>query len=206
MFALLALVCELTGRSLTGSLDHALHVKPIAVPMARYYPFLLAGIRVLAALVLAAVAWRLLRAHVTANAGEAFLRALGQRRVGAPRIRLTLDPRLWLASFGATSLWFLIQDDAERLSEGRWPLLAPWLHTYALPVFAVLSVLLALGWGVVRDWLAEVEQYAAATIARVFRALRGPAQISHGRRPCDASAPRRLFGAVLDSRPPPLLA
>ena len=88
---------------------------------------------------------------------------LGQRRYRRPRLRLELSPRLWLASFGATSLWYLVQNDAERLSQGRWPLLAPWLHTYALPVFAVLSVLLALGWGAVRNWLLEVERYAAAT-------------------------------------------
>ena len=31
--------------------------------------------------------------------------------------------------------------DTESVVAGRWPLLAPWLHTYALPVFALLAVL-----------------------------------------------------------------
>jgi hypothetical protein len=173
--------------------------------MADYYPFLLAGIRLAAALALAWVAWRLLRAHLTASAGESLLRALGQRRVGSPQFRLTLRPSLWLATFGATSLWYLVESDLERLSEGRWPLLAPWLHTYALPVFAVLSVVLALGWGAVKDWLAEVERYASATFALVCHALRRtPERPPRHHRPCDDRAPRHLFGDVFDSRPPPL--
>ena len=207
-FALLALVGELTGRSLTLRLDLAVHVRPRAAPMAPYYPFLLAGIRLAAALGLAWVAWRLLRAHLSASAGESLLRALGQqRRLGAPRFRLTLRPRLWLAAFGGTSLWYLVQSDSDRIREGSWSLLAPWLHTYALPVFAVLSVVLALGWGAVRDWLAEVERYASATFALVYRVLRRTGQVARRRqRPCDDRAPRHLFGDIFDSRPPPLPA
>ncbi len=207
MFGLLALVCELTGRSVTTRLDRLFHVAPLAAPMTSYYPFLLAAVRVVAALALAAVAWRLLRAHGTASAGEALMRALGQRRVGAPRLHLRLTPKLWLVSFGTTALWFLVQTDSERISEGRWPLLAPWLHTYALPVFAVLSILLALGWSVGRDWLEEVEAYAAAIVARVCRALRPTAATVPARsRFCDDRAPRHLFGAAFESRPPPLPA
>ncbi len=104
--------------------------------------------------------------------GEALLRTLGQRGYRPPQLRITLSPRLWLASFGATSLWFLIQDEADRLSRGRWPLLAPWLHTWALPVFAVLAVFFSIGWGAVRNWLREVESFAAATVAFACRALR----------------------------------
>ena len=207
-FALLALVGELTGRSLTLRLDLAFHVRPRAAPMASYYPFLLAGIRLAAALGLAWVAWRLLRAHLSASAGESLLRALGQRRLGAPRFRLTLRPRLWLAAFAATSLWYLVQTDSDRLRVGSgWSLLAPWLHTYALLVFAVLSVVLALGWGAVRDWLAEVERYASATLALVYRVLRRSGEVAPRRqRPCDDRAPRHLFGDIFDSRPPPLPA
>jgi hypothetical protein len=206
-FALLALLCELTGRSITIRLDRAFHVEPFAPPVTSYYPFLLAGVRVLGALALAALAWRIVRAHATATAGEALLRAIGQRRSsGAPRARLSLTPRRWFASFGATALWFLAQNDAERLSEGRWPLLAPWLHTYALPVFAVLSVLLALGWGAVHDWLADVEQFAAGAFAHVCHVLRNAQAPVRRRRPCDDRAPRHLFGDVFESRPPPLPA
>ncbi len=206
VFALLALVAELTGRSITLRLDGRLHVSPLAASVAPYYPFLLAGIRLLAALALAGVAWRLIRAHATATAGEALLRTLGQRGYHPPRLRITLSPKLWLASFGATSLWFLIQDDADRLSEGRWPLLAPWLHTWALPVFAVLAVLFSIGWGAVRNWLREVESFAAATVAFACRALRRVVPEAPRQRPCDERGPRHLFGVIFESRPPPLPA
>jgi len=202
---LFTLLAELTGRSITARLDRAVHVTPLAAPRTDWYPFVLAGIRTLAALVLAAVACRLMRAHATASAGERLLHSLGDQRARAPRLRVTLSARLWLLSFGATSLWFLIQTDAERMSQGRWPLLAPWLHTYALGVFAVLSVVLALVWSAVRDWVSEVEQYAAASFARasrIARAGRGPAirRQAAGERP-----PRQRFGLAFESRPPPLL-
>ncbi len=175
--------------------------------MAAYYPFVLAGIRVAAAFVLAWVAWRLLRAHAVANAGETLLRAVGNgRRLGAPRLRFNLDLRLWLAAFGATSLWYLVQCDVERLSEDRWPLLAPWLHTFALPVFALISIVLALGWSAVRNWLHEVERYASAIFALVRRVLTPPAPVPATQRSCADRAPRHLFGHTLDSRPPPLSA
>ena len=176
--------------------------------MASYYPFLLAGIRIAAALALAAVAWRLVRAQLAASAGESMLRGLGHRRPGAPRLRVSVTPRLWLAAFGATALWYLIQNDAECVYEGGWPLFAPWLHTYALPVFAVVSVLVAVGWAAVRDWLAEVERYATATFAIACRGLRlgQNAPALRRSRPCDDRAPRSLFGESFDSRPPPLPA
>lgn len=206
VFGLLALICELTGRSVTMRLDRAFHVGPLAAPMTPYYPFLLAGVRLLAALALAGVAWRLVRAHATASAGETLLRTVGQRRFRTLKLRVRLTPRLWFTSFGATALWYLVQDDAGRLSEGRWPLLAPWLHTYALPVFAVLSILLALGWSIGRDWLDEVESYAASVYARVCRALRDTSFVTHRRSAFDDRAPRHLFGDVFESRPPPLSA
>lgn len=205
VFALLALVCELTGRSLTMRLDGKFHVTPLAASMAPYYPFLLAGVRLLAALALAGVAWKLVRAHVTASAGEALLRTLGQHHIRAPQLRLTLTPQRYLAAFAATALWYLVQTDAERLSEGRWPLLAPWLHSYALPVFAVLAVFLALGWSAVSDWLAEVERYAATAIAHVQRALRLTTELRRAR-PSDDHAPRHQFGVVFASRGPPVPA
>lgn len=202
-FALLALVVELTGRAITTRLDSAVNVAPLAAPTTPYYPFLLAGVRALAALLVAVVVWRAVRAHAAAAAGE---QLLGRMRSHRPRLRVTLSPHLWGYSFAATSLWFLVQDDAVRLSTGRWPLLAPWLHTYALPVFAVCSLVLALGWGAVRSWLADVERYAASTLARATRLLRAAALPA--RRPLvgDDRAPRRLHGVVFESRPPPLPA
>ncbi len=72
----------------------------------------------------------------------------------------------------------------------------------------MLSVLLALGWGAVRDWLHEVERYASATVALACRVLRrSSGEILHPRgRPCDDLAPRHLFGDAFESRPPPLSA
>jgi len=204
--ALLTLVTELTGRSIVLRLDRAFHVIPITGPQTPAYPFLLAGVRTVAALALAAVAWRLVRAHATAAAGERLLLSVGAKSARAPRLRPSLSPKLWLVSFSATSLWFLVQSDANRLSQGRWPLFAPWLHTYALLVFAVLAVVLALAWGIVRDWVSDVEQYAAATFARAWRAVRASGEPLRRRRPSDRRAPRHLFGLSFESRPPPLRA
>src|SRR3954447_21518086 len=94
-FALLALVAELGGRELTEVVDRALHVQPLATPGAPYYPFLLAGVKVLAALGLAVLVWRVLRSVSAAVAGERLLAALGHRRRPAvPRLRLSVSPRL----------------------------------------------------------------------------------------------------------------
>ncbi len=205
-FALLALVAELTGRSITFRLDRAFHVAPLATPSTPYYPFLLAGVKIVAAVAMAALVWRIVRAHLALVAGERLVATLGQRIAShAPRPRLRLSPQLWLASFTATSLWYLLQNDGRSvLTEGRWPALAPWLHTYALIVFAVLAIVLALGWGAVRDWLADVEEYAAATVAFVHRILRAVTAAPHPYRPTDNRGPRRLFGLAFESRPPPL--
>ena len=154
------------------------------------------------------LAWRLVRAHSTAAAGERLLvgaRAAAVRRL--PRLRLSLSPRLWLASFARDLALVPVQSDAGAVSAGRWPLLAPWLHTYALPVFAVLSVLVAIGWGAVRDWLADVEGYAAATFARAFRLLRARAAARaprRGRRRARAAPPLRARVRVAPASAPRL--
>lgn len=205
-FGLLTLIGELTGRSITGYLDRVFHVMPLAAPETPAYPFLLAAARTVAALAVAGLAWRLVRAHATAAAGERLLYAVGGRRARAPRLRVRLTSRLWLLSFGATALWFLAQTDAERLSQGRWPLLAPWLHTYALPVFAVVALALALAWSVVGDWVIEVERYATATLVGAFRVIHDSCLRPHGRLLLRDTAPRQLFGLAFESRPPPLRA
>lgn len=205
-FGLLTLVGELTGRSLTTSLDRAIHVMPIASAQTSGYPLMLAAVRLLAALVVGRVAWRLIQAHATAAAGERLLSAVGSQRARAPRLRLRASSGLWLLCFAATALWFLVQTDAESFSQGRWPLLAPWLHTFALPAFAVVATVLSLLWALARDWLAEVERYAHATLARAFRAVERGTQTPRRPGRLDGWAPRQLFGLALDSRPPPLPA
>ncbi len=206
-FALLALVAELAGRSLTHRLDVGRHVRSPSYAGADYYPFLLAAVKLGVALLLARLAWRFVRVRTAERAALRVLAAGGVRPARrAPRVRLELSPRLWLAAFLVTSTFFLVQNDAEQAASGRWPLLWPWLHTSALPVFAVLAVLVALAWSAVARWLAEYERYAQDTCARAERlGARSEPPRSRPRRGIEAP-PRKLFGLAFESRPPPLPA
>jgi hypothetical protein len=185
--ALLALVAELAGRSLAHRLDVGRHVGPVSYRHADYYPFLLAAVKVGVALMLARVAWRFARARRMASV------------LGRPRMRVELSWRLWLASFVTTSAIFLVQMDAEHGAS----LFAPWLHTSALPVFAVLSVLVAVLYRSVELWLRDYEQlaaHAAACMRRIGSERTAPVDLHL------AAAPRRLFGLAFESRPPPVPA
>jgi hypothetical protein len=184
---LLALVAELVGRSLAHRIDVGRHVGPVSYRHADYYPFLVGAVKVGVALMLARVMWRFAKARRLASV------------LARPRMRVELSPRLWLASFLATSAIYLVQMDAEHGT----PFLFPWLHTSALPVFAVLSVLVALLYRSVELWLREYEQLAAHAVACVRRV------IADRSRPIDlhlAAAPRRWFGLAFESRPPPFAA
>jgi len=206
-FALLTLIAELAGRSLTHRLDVGRHVSSRDYSGAEYYPYLLAAVKLGVALLLARLAWRFVRAHASARAARRVLHTVGSRAAPVPRIRLDLSPRLWLAAFLTTSTFYLVQTDAEQAAAGRWPLFAPWLHTSALPVFAVLAVLVALAWGAVAGWLREYERYAADTCILaecIGRAAPQPLRIA--RTETAASPPRKLFGLAFESRPPPLPA
>src|SRR5919197_3503919 len=154
-FALLALVAELLGRSLAHRLDVGRHVRSPSYSGADYYPFLLVAVKLGVALLLARLTWRFVHARSAARAGHRVLAALGGSQRPAPRVRIELSPRLWLAAFVVTSVFALVHVDAEQAAGGRWTLLSPWLHTTALPVFAVLAVLVALAWGAVSRWLNE---------------------------------------------------
>ena len=202
-FALLALIAELVGRSLAHRIDVGRHVHS-GYAHTDYYPFLLAAVKGGVALMLARVTWRTVRARATARAGRRLARALGHNPEPAPRMRLELSPRLWLTSFAVTSGFYLVQMDAEEISTGRWPLLAPWLHTSALPVFAVLAVVVALVYGAAARWLAAYERYAQSTLADAQRlAARGAAPAERRAVPAVSTPPRRRFGQVFESRPPP---
>ena len=100
--ALLALVAELAGRSLAHRLDVGRHVGRVSYAHADYYPFLLAAVKVGVALMLARLVWRFAKARRVAS-------LIG----GSPRVRVELSARLWLASFAATSVIYLVQMDAE---------------------------------------------------------------------------------------------
>ena len=190
----LALCAELLGRSLSHRLDFGRHVSA-GYSGADYYPFLLAAVKVGLALMLARLAWRFGKATrlLASNGGRC-----------RPKVRIELSPKLWLGSFLTTSLIYLVQVDAEGISSGRWPLLGPWLHTSALPVFAVLSVVVALVYRAVEQWLAEYETYAQESARRARRsAATLPAPRSAL---ADLIAPRSLFGLAFEVRPPPAFA
>jgi len=201
-FGLLALVAELVGRSLTHRVDLGRHVTAPSYAHTDYYPILLAVVKVGIALLLARLFWRVMRARSTEAAG---LRLVGGR-TRLPRIRFQLSVRLWFAFFAVTSVIFLFQTDAEGAEVGRWPVLAPWLHSSALPAFAVISVVCALLWGAVRSWLADYEEHAQATVARaLWLAGRAPLRVVRPRTAV-VIPPRRIFGLSFESRPPPLAA
>ena len=205
-FALLALFAELVGRSLAHRLDVGRHVASPSYSSADYYPFLLAGVKLGVALLLARLVWRFVRARASARAGRRVLAALGKQHSPAPRVRLDLSPRLWLLSFTVTSVFALVHVDADRAATGHWPLFWPWLHTSALPVFAVLAVLVALAWGAVSRWLNEYERYARDTCARAERLSGAGVPPRVQPRAHVSLPPRKLFGLAFESRPPPLAA
>jgi hypothetical protein len=202
-FGLLALVAELLGRSLTHRVDVGRHVASPGYAHTDYYPVLLVVVKIGVALLLARLLWRVVRAR---TAERAALRLVGGR-AHVPRMRFQLSVRLWACFFALTSLIYLFQADAEGLEAGRWPLLSPWLHSSALPAFAVTAVVCALAWSAVQSWLADYEQHAHATAARAQRLIgRAPLRVARPRRAVPAVPPRRIFGLALESRPPPLTA
>ena len=205
---LLALVAELVGRSLTHRLDVGRHVGRVGAAHQTYYPFLVGAVKIAVALMLARLAWRFAKAHATARAARRLAAAVGvhqQRRTA--RVPIGLSPRLWLVSFLVTASIYLVQTDAEQVAAGRWPLLAPWLHSSALPIFAVLAVVVAVLYRAVEGWLGDVERIAADALAFARRLVAAPPPPAAARaRPADRRAPRSLFGLAFESRPPPLAA
>jgi hypothetical protein len=206
-FGVLVICAEVAGRSAVARVDGALHVEPLARTDTSYYPFLLVGVKIAGALTLAALLARGLRAWAAADAGRRLLAAAGHApHAPSPRLRPGLSPRVWAASFAATSLTYLVHANVETIAAGRRPDLSPWLHTYALPVFAVLAVLVALVWRLA-GWLYEIEDFADRTLLRVRRILGGAGQPQRRHaHPADDDPPRRRFGLAFESRPPPLPA
>jgi hypothetical protein len=201
---LLALVAELAGRSLTHRLDVGRRVGHVSYAHAHYYPFLLAGVKIAVALMLARLAWRVAKAHAAARAARRIANALGVGSIRrAPRMRIELSWRLWLLSFVVTASIYLVQTDAEQVAGGRWHLVSPWLHSSALPVFAVLSVVVAVVFRTVELWLADYEKLAAEAIELV-RTLTTGTLVARRWLFSARCAPRSLFGLAFESRPPPL--
>jgi hypothetical protein len=205
-FVLLALVAELCGRSLTVRLDLGRHVATPSYAGANYYPFLLGGVKIGAALMFAALTWRFIKARAAARAARKLLGAVGARAPRTPRVRITISFQSWALSYALTAGIYLVQTDTERFAAGRWPLMSPWLHSSALSVFAVLAVLVALLYGAVSRWLSEYERFAEQTAAAARSLLRQLRLPSNPRARSDCDPPRRLFGLVFESRPPPVAA
>jgi hypothetical protein len=204
--ALLVLIAELAGRSLTHRVNIGRHVEAPSYSGAEYYPFLLAAVKVGVALLLARLAWRFVKARSVAAGAERLLHAHGRSAERMPRMRVALSPRLWLCCFLGTSLIYLLQTDAERVSTtGHWPLFAAWLHTSALPVFAVLSVVVAVIYGAVSRWFADYEHYARTVAERASR-LGGSEPAAKRPTPCAETPPRGRFGVAFEVRPPPVTA
>ena len=205
-FSLLALVAELAGRDLTVRFDLGRHVPTPSYSGADYYPFLLAGVKIAVALMLAGLTWRFIRARSAARGSRRLLAAVGARPADAPRIRIEFSLRSWLRAYGLTAGIYLVQTDSERFAVGDWPLMSPWLHTSALSVFAVLAVVVSVVYAAVARWLAEYERYAESSVAAALsfvRRLRA-APLWHDR--TEQAAPRRLFGLAFECRPPPAAA
>jgi hypothetical protein len=204
-FVLLALVAEIIGRSLTVRFDLGRHVPTPSYAGADYYPFLLAVVKGGVALMLASLTWRFVRARSAARAARRLLAAVGGADVANPRVRLELSVRNWLLAFALTSGFYLVLTDSERLSLGQSPIFSPWLHTSALSVFAVLSVLVALVYGVVASWLADYERVAEQARAEAAAlGLARPALVWQN--VTEHATPRSLFGLSFESRPPPATA
>src|ERR1041385_5478634 len=102
-FSMLALVAELFGRSLTVRLDLGRHVPTPSYSGADYYPFLLAGVKVAVALMLAALTWRFIKARAAARAARRFLGAVGMRAQRTPRMRIQVTLRSWALAYGLTA-------------------------------------------------------------------------------------------------------
>ena len=176
---LLVLIAELIGRSVTLRLS----IGPgrVSYVDAAYYPFVVAGVKIGIALMLARLAWRFFQARRVAG-------LLG----ATPRLRLELSWRLWLLSFLGTTGVFLLQTNAEHAA----------VHSCALPVFALLAVFVAVVYRSAERWFGDYERIAALAVALCRRVAthRPPLERAAD---ADAVPPRRLFGLAFESRPPP---
>ena len=167
------------------------------------WPAVVVAAKIGFALLLARLAWRLARARSVFAAAE---RRLATPRPSADRPIPTigLSPRAWLASFAAMSILYLVPTSGDEISAGCWPLVTPWLHTQALPVFALLAVVIAVLWRTISRWLAALEHYGErlqGLIRSAYRCLAVARRVSGARR-----TPRTLFGVAFQSRPPPSAA
>lgn len=199
-FVVLVLAGEVVGRWAVAHLPLAAHVPERRHGGADAWPAVLIVAKVGMALLLARLAWRVSRAHRVALGAERVLGAIG-RRGSRPAPAIGLSPRAWLASFSAMVALYALPTSSGELTSGCCPLLEPWMHTQALPVFALLAVAVALLWRTVSGWLAAFERYANELQARAGRWLSSP--IAGRWLAAILGSPRSRFGVSFESRPPP---
>ena len=202
-FLALVLAGEVAGRWVVERVPHAGHAPGRHHGGVDAWPVLVILAKVAMALLLARLAWRLSRALRLARPRERVLRALG-RGGTRPAPEVGLSPRAWLASFMAMSALYAIPTSSAEVANGCWPLLTPWLHTQAVPVFALLAVGVAILWRTVSRWLAAVERYAdeLGALVRSHRRSAAPPRPGHS----VLGSPRSRFGVCFESRPPPAVA
>ena len=202
-FCGLVLAGEVVGRWAAERLPLVGHVPKRPHDGLDAWPAIVIAAKVAIALLLARLAWRLVKAHRIASAGEQALRLVG-RRPSRPLPAIRLSPRMWLASFAAMSLLYLVPTSTGEAKSGCWLLVTPWLHTQALPVLAVLAVVVASLWRTVSRWLSDLERYGER-LRLLIRSF-GRAVSACRRYRAVARPPRALFGLAFESRPPPLPA
>ena len=194
---------EVAGRWLITQIPFAAHVPQRAHGGVDAWPAIVVATKFGLALVLARLTWRLIRARRVVRAGERLLR-IPRRQARRPRPELGLSPRAWLVSFTAMSGLYVLPTSTGEIGIGCWPLVAPWLHTPALPVFAVIAVVVALAWRTVSRWLTALERYGER-LEGLARRVRAPLTLQRFARSTRRS-PRALFGVSFESRPPPAVA
>src|SRR3954462_15575484 len=104
---LLALAPGLAGPSPTGRRALGRHVPTPSYSGARYYPFLLVGVKIAIALMLAALTWRFFKARAAAHAARRLLVRMGAPVGEAPRMRIQLSLRSWAIAYGLTAGFYL---------------------------------------------------------------------------------------------------
>ena len=191
---------EVAGRWLVTHLPFVGDVPTRAHGGLDLWPAIVVAAKVGLALLLARLMWRLVRARRIVRAGERVLRIPSSRGV-RPRPGVALSPRAWLVSFTAMSVLYVMPTSTGEVASGCWPLVAPWLHSQALPVFAVLAVVVALVWRTVSRWLTALERYGQR-LERLARRDRARPSARRWTQP-SSRTPRALFGVSFESRPPP---
>jgi Uncharacterized conserved protein len=202
---LVAMIAELAGRSLTLRLDVGRHVGRVSYAHADYYPFLLAGVKIGVALMLARLAWRVAKAHLA--------RVL--HGTSLPRsVRARCGVRRGCASSSRGACGFCRSSSRHRSISCRRT------RSRALPATGISSVRgctaprcrsspcsrssVAVVFRTVELWLSDYEELARTP----SRSSAGSGRAGRRRTAvllCKARSVASLFGLAFESRPPPLV-